>query len=175
MKISIVYFLLLFFVYNAQCQQKIIGQVIESGTEKGIPYASIIIQNKNYGIMSDSLGHFILEKDKLNDNSNIIISSLGYYQKVIPLSKLRIQKNIIQLDKKIYIIPEIYVRSNMPIFLGVSSKKSKQGFYMGIGTQIALYMNTSKKNQKIDAVGFYIKNKENSQQNLESEFMTKIR
>jgi len=146
-----------FLTINALCQQKVQGRVVENHTGKSIPYVNIVAKNKNFGTMTDSLGHFVIEIKNLNDSSSLIISSLGYYQKVVSLSKLKKHKNIIQLDKKIYTIPEINVCSGKPTYIGIKSKKSSQGFYMGIGTQIALYMNTPKKNQKIDEIGFYIK------------------
>lgn len=146
-----------FLTINALCQQKVQGMVVENHTGKGISYVNIVAKNKNYGTMTDSLGHFVIEKKNLNDSSYLIISSLGYYQKVVSLSKLEKQKNIIQLDKKIYTIPEINVYGGNPIYIGIKSKSSGHGFYMGIGTQIALYMSTPKKNQKIDEVGFYIR------------------
>lgn len=146
-----------FLTINALCQQKVQGRVVENHTGKSIPYVNIVAKNKNYGTMTDSLGHFVIEKENLNDSSYFIFSSLGYYQKLVSLSKLEKQKNIIQLDKKIYTIPEINVCDGKPTYMGIKSKRSGHGFYMDIGIQIALYMSTPKKNQKIDEVGFYIR------------------
>ena len=106
------------YIIEAQESDFIFSKLINSVNKTPISFATIIIKNKSKGLISNIDGGFIIpyELQKLNDT--LVISSIGYSTKVIPLSKLdKNYINLITLVEKIELLNEVIV---------VGSKKKKR-------------------------------------------------
>jgi len=59
------------------------GKVIDSATLEGIPFSHIKIDDTYWGVICDSLGFF---KVTVKPNQNLKVSSLGFAEKIIPVT-----------------------------------------------------------------------------------------
>jgi hypothetical protein len=94
------------------------GKLINSKDKTPISFATILIKNKTKGLISNIDGGFKIpyELQKLGDT--LVISSIGYSSKEIPLSSLHKNLiNLITLVEKIEILDEVIL---------ISSKKRKR-------------------------------------------------
>ena len=101
MKSLIILFLFLNSLMFAQILE-IEGKVIDSETKKPLPGANIYIQeNPAIGISADSLGDFTF-KHLLMNSQHLVISYLGYYTKIIPVSDIPVPGELtVKLEPKI--------------------------------------------------------------------------
>lgn len=87
-------------------QINVSSRIIEDKTESPVPYANIWIKNLNIGTTSDDNGYFSIKVDSLTQYDSIIVSSIGFNDTLIQISKI---KSILTLKPKIYQISEIAV------------------------------------------------------------------
>ncbi|MCG8412081.1 MAG: carboxypeptidase-like regulatory domain-containing protein [Bacteroidales bacterium] len=85
-------------------QKEINCKIIDIESTKPIPYANIWIKNTNIGVTSNHKGDFSLKIDNLHLNDSIIISSIGFNDTLIKISRIQ---STINLKPKTYQIPEI--------------------------------------------------------------------
>jgi hypothetical protein len=101
-------FLQLSFYTNAQ---SIKGKIADKETETGIPYATIQLTS-TYGTIANEEGSFALKVPENNEDS-LIISSMGYQQKIIPLNIIT-QNLIIYLEPTVIALDEVLLLNKMP-------------------------------------------------------------
>jgi hypothetical protein len=102
--------LLIVFLLSLSTQgQVIMNRVIDSKTQKGIPYASILFPETFTGTISDSLGYFEL-KNQLN-RKKVIILCIGYRDTLIDVENL--VKKPIQLTAKEYMLEDVTITGNL--------------------------------------------------------------
>ncbi len=111
------YFLLISSIFSIQAQEPINATLIDSTTQKTIPYATITL-NDSYGVISNNYGKFLihLEKETIPTDS-LFISCLGYETKhlavdifkdsIIFLTPKTIELNEVLVSKKNYNVDEI--------------------------------------------------------------------
>ena len=73
------------------------GKVVEAGTEKPLALASITLEDSNISTISNTEGEFLLKIPKNSANGSIVVSFLGYENRVIPVQQLKKNKNKIEL------------------------------------------------------------------------------
>ncbi|GAA4282358.1 carboxypeptidase-like regulatory domain-containing protein [Gaetbulibacter aestuarii] len=98
-------------IFSSQ-SQNITTQLIDKGTGKPIPYATIKTGTYS-GVISNEDGYFTLN---LNDNqiSEISISCLGYQTLTLTKADFRTSKGIIKLEENINQLDEVYVTNKYP-------------------------------------------------------------
>src|SRR6476660_4681949 len=84
LKISLTFYIVIFVFSGGYAQETgtIKGKVIEQTTKQPIAGATISIKNMQGGVISDSAGLFTI-KNIPEGNYSLIISSVGYQQKVL--------------------------------------------------------------------------------------------
>lgn len=96
----------LFLINTAFSQNKfIVGKIIDSNDKTGIPYASVVIYQENYGVSCDSNGFFSLKIPEKYNNSYLQFSSIGYKDSIIKIKdfenksiNIALQSNIFQFN-----------------------------------------------------------------------------
>jgi hypothetical protein len=88
------------------------GRILDSKTNKELAFATLSVIGTNIAGVSNSEGEFSLKiaKDKLN--ANLMISFLGYNNKVISLRELKPEKNQILLETSNITLGEVVVLTN---------------------------------------------------------------
>lgn len=100
MRIQIIYLLL--FTTSLCYTQSISGKVKDSVTQKNLKYANIVLMNGG-GTYSDEKGEFNFDV-KNNIYDTLMISSLGYKTKKIPLIKY---KGVEKINLNVFLIPKV--------------------------------------------------------------------
>lgn len=77
------------FSKSASSQISLQGRLIEQGSQKVVPFASVTITNSFIGTASDEDGRFFLKVGPEFEDGKIVISSLGYQNRSIPVDSLR--------------------------------------------------------------------------------------
>ncbi len=101
MKYIIILFLI-FSTFTFSQVQKISGKVIDSESKQILAKANIFVQENNLiGAASDLNGNFFLAGN-FNPNNNIVVTYIGYENKILPISFfISNRENIIQLTPKV--------------------------------------------------------------------------
>jgi hypothetical protein len=88
---------------------KVSGRVTEDDGKSPLPYASVTVEGTYIGTMTNREGNFDLIIPLLLQNSNIIVSSVGYKQKTIFLKNL-VSEPVIQMQSVSVKLREILVK-----------------------------------------------------------------
>ena len=87
------------------------GIVVDKNSGKPLAHASIVVSGSSISVVSNSDGEFSLKiPDELNQ-SVLTITFIGYSSKRMPVSDLKTEKNIIQLEPKPIQLPEVSIIS----------------------------------------------------------------
>ncbi len=87
---------------------RIYGRITDASTKEVIPYSSVRIRNTSHGCSSDNNGNFSFYAGSLSDT--LIISSIGYKEEKIPLSKIiKMPINVI-LEPVNYTLKEVTIK-----------------------------------------------------------------
>lgn len=109
--------LLLFSIYQNLTSQQKIGfkfSVIDSNTLKPIPYSQIILQKKQTAGCADQNGLIIIFLNNYDTNDTLIIGSIGYETKRIPINFfLQDKQSIIELNPKPLLLAEVKIYSEI--------------------------------------------------------------
>ncbi len=87
MRVFILVIIVLLTSLSSVSGRNICGVVSDENGE-GLPYSVIKIKNKNFGILSDSIGSFMLSSGKLSYQDTLQISYLSYNPEEIALSEI---------------------------------------------------------------------------------------
>ncbi len=110
----------LFFLSGAMCllalstqaQMTMQGKVLDSVTQKGIPYANIGFPSYSIGTSTNEEGEFIFKVPKERVNDTLVLSSIGYATVKILLKSLDGPKNLTVLMKPFTInLNEVVIKS----------------------------------------------------------------
>ena len=113
MKNKIAYWLILssiivFQVNQSFCQiTKVRGTVIDSATNKPIPFANVTFKNSTIGIITNTDGEYFLETRSTYDS--IIVSFVGYKQKSHSVQKNKYQEINFSLERTIFELDEVVI------------------------------------------------------------------
>ena len=84
------------------------GKIIDSSTKKAIPYVSVRIKNSSSGSSSDDNGNFSFLSHIKEDT--LIVSSLGYEEKMIAIDYGTEMPMVIKLKQADYDLPEVVIK-----------------------------------------------------------------
>jgi len=87
------------------------GKVVDAATLEGIPYSHIKLDDTYWGVICDSLGFF---KVRVKDNQNLKVSSLGFAEKMIPITEEITDGSAFQelhLDRTSYMLEDVDIYS----------------------------------------------------------------
>ena len=106
----------LFLVTNAQSVD-IQGVLMDSATQKPVPYANIGIAEKNLGTVSDENGRFSLAVPDSLAKHDLTISRIGYQKMTIAINSFG------KLNDTLLLIPETYELQEVTISVGKMREK----------------------------------------------------
>ncbi|WP_321347882.1 STN and carboxypeptidase regulatory-like domain-containing protein [uncultured Draconibacterium sp.] len=89
------------------------GKLIESRKDRSIPFASVSIQKKPIGTISNTDGEFLLKVHPSYIRDTIIISCMGYEQKLLPANQL-LDEDLFILEPASIKIKEVKVTAVTP-------------------------------------------------------------
>ncbi len=95
---------------------KISGRVVEKDGKTPVFYASVTIEGTYIGTMTNHEGNFDLKIPYLMRSNNIIISSVGYKQKIIPVKELA-KVLVVKLQEESIHLREILVKPADPRYI----------------------------------------------------------
>lgn len=103
------------------------GSILDSKTKYELIYASISVAGTSISTISNSEGKFAIKVPKDKENASLIISFLGYKNKVVTIKDLKSEKNIIYLEPSSTVLEEVFVklRDVKTIFAGVLNNRSQ--------------------------------------------------
>jgi len=93
------------------------GKIIDGKTKKPLEFASVVLNNTNISTISNIDGEFSLKVPSNLLDNNLTLTYLGFNSKVIPLSKLHSDKNIIKLEESFETLPNVNLTTKDPIFI----------------------------------------------------------
>ena len=101
------------------------GSILDSKTRNELIFASITVSGTSISTISNSEGKFSIKIPTEKQNSNLIISFLGYNNKVVPINELKPEKNVLYLEPSNTILEEVVVKmmDAKNIFLGVLNSR----------------------------------------------------
>jgi hypothetical protein len=97
------------------------GTILDSKTRNELIFASITVSGTSISTISNSEGKFSIKIPNEKQHLNLIISFLGYKNKVVPIGDLKPEKNLLYLEPSDTILEEVVVKMTdaKQIFLGV--------------------------------------------------------
>jgi hypothetical protein len=103
------------------------GTILDSKTKNELIFASITVSGTSISTISNSEGKFSIKIPNEKQNLSLVISFLGYKNKVVPISELKAEKNMLYLEPSDTILEEVVVKMTdaKQIFLGVLKNRSQ--------------------------------------------------
>jgi hypothetical protein len=101
------------------------GAILDSKSKNELIYASITVSGTTISTVSNSEGKFAIKVPTDKQNSSLIISFLGYKNKVVPIKDLKPEKNLLYLEPSNTILEEVVVNVTdaNTIFMGVLNNR----------------------------------------------------
>ncbi len=101
------------------------GSILDSKTRNELIFASITVSGTNISTISNTEGKFSIKIPTEKQNLNLVISFLGYKNKVVPIKELKSEKNVLYLEPSNTILEEVVVKvaDAKNIFLGVLNNR----------------------------------------------------
>lgn len=103
------------------------GSILDSKTKNELIYASITVSGTTISTISNSEGKFSIKVPTENQNASLVVSFLGYKNKVLSINELKSEKNIVYLEPSNTVLEEVVVklRDAKKIFSGVLNNRSQ--------------------------------------------------
>ena len=122
------------------------GIVVEGNTKKPLEFASLNVNETNISTISNSKGEFILKVPKKFRKNSITVTFLGYTSKVLNLSELRRENNIIRLETYIEELSEVSINTkDAPALIKEVLKRKEQNYASDNLIMTAFYREAIKK------------------------------
>ena len=86
------------------------GRIVDKNSGRPVVYASMIISGTNTGTVANMEGEFIIKIPHKNLHDSIVISSIGYKNKVLRVEELSPEKNLIKLEAASIQLSEVNIR-----------------------------------------------------------------
>jgi hypothetical protein len=161
------FFILIFFSSSMVLAQTILkGAVIDTVTNKPVPYVSIGIISKPDGTVSNASGEFEITLDeKITDNDTVVFSSIGYQSKAFLVGDLKRKfKEVplsISLKKSVYELKQVVIASKHAHakILGYETNSKLFGLGFGtnsLGSQGGVRIPIKHPNTNIESLSFFI-------------------
>lgn len=103
------------------------GAILDSKTKNELAFASITVSGSNISTISNSEGKFLIKIPTDKQDANLVISFLGYKDKVVSIKDLKQEKNILYLEPINMLLKEVVVNvfDANKLFLNVLNNRSK--------------------------------------------------
>ena len=103
------------------------GTILDSKTKNELTFASITISRSNISTISNSEGNFLIKIPTDRQDASLIISFLGYTDKVVSIKDLKQEKNLLYLEPVNILLKEVVVNvmDANKIFSNVLNNRSK--------------------------------------------------
>ena len=101
------------------------GSILDSKTKNELIFASITVSGTSISTISNTEGKFSIKIPTEKQNLNLVISFLGYKNKVVPIKELKSEKNVLYLEPSNTILEEVVVKvaDAKNILLGVLNNR----------------------------------------------------
>jgi len=124
------------------------GKIVEAKTGKSLPYSSVSVLHKGFGVISNKDGFFVIQVPDEFKRDTLVISYMGYYQKKVLISALQPFQTF-GLHEKIVSLPEILIRNTSASGLVKKAiSKISSNYYTEPFTIRGFYREIVKKNKK---------------------------
>lgn len=124
------------------------GLIVDRKTGEPLAFASLNVIGTNISVVSNSEGQFLLKLSKENLNPKVLVSFIGYKNKIFLLADLKPEKPRIELDPTAVQLPELSVTSRDAAELMQAVLDKKGNNYSETQTLMtAFYRETIKKNR----------------------------
>jgi hypothetical protein len=101
------------------------GTILDSKTKNELAFASISVSGSNISTISNNDGKFLIKIPLEKKNESLIISFLGYIERVISIKDLKQEKNILYLEPVNVLLKDVVVMDANKIFTNVLNNRSK--------------------------------------------------
>ncbi|MHA8090439.1 carboxypeptidase-like regulatory domain-containing protein [Aquirufa antheringensis] len=101
------------------------GSVLDSKTRNELIYASITVSGTTISTISNSEGKFSIKVPAENQHATLLISFLGYRNKVVSIQDLKPEKNVLYLEPSTTFLEEVVVKGGdaKNIYAGVLANR----------------------------------------------------
>jgi hypothetical protein len=122
------------------------GFILDSKSKKELAFATISVLGTNISSVSNSEGEFSIKIPRENSNADLMVSFLGYRNKIISLKELQPEKNQILLESFNIALGEVIVSTNdaEKLFNQVMSKR-EQNYGNDLNLMTGFYRETIRK------------------------------
>jgi hypothetical protein len=145
--------------------QKLSGTVLDSQTNKPLPYVHIGVMDKNMGVISAENGKFEIDLSKADKNDQLLFSMLGYEIVKMRIADISVFDHAeIKLVQKLQQLKEVVVHNKKlkPIKLGrftpshttIGHSRTEE---LGLGGEWGLQISNNGKKYWIDDVQFHLR------------------
>lgn len=90
------------------------GKIIDAQTKKALVFASVAVEDENTATITNLDGNFLIKISKDSKSQNLFVSFLGYYNLTYPLSKLKVEGNVLELKPAVITLNEVQVFPDAP-------------------------------------------------------------
>ena len=103
------------------------GTILDSKTKNELAFATITVSGSNMSTISNSEGKFLIKIPIDKQDASLIISFLGYNEKIISIKDLKPEKNLLYLEPVNFLLKDVVVNvmDANKIFTNVLNNRSK--------------------------------------------------
>jgi len=132
---------------NTQAYNQYKGEVLDSETKKPLVFASLAIEDSNISTITNTEGEFSLKVPKDIGEVNVLISFLGYKNKIIPLSQFKDGKNKVLMDISVVQLSEVNlsVPKDARVLVRETLRRKGDNYFKDPTVMTAFYRETIKK------------------------------
>ena len=91
------------------------GVVVDAKTEKSLEYASVAVSNSNISTISNLEGVFLVKVPNSLQGENVIVSYLGYQNKIVPLSSFDGTEFKVKMEESFEKLPDVNIVEADPL------------------------------------------------------------
>lgn len=131
---------------DSSSYQQFKGAILDSKSKDELVFASITVLGTTISTVSNSEGKFSIKVPLEKLNGSLLISFIGYKNKVVPIKELKAEKNVLYLESSHTLLKEVVVNSTdaNKIFLGVLANRA-QNYGVDPIQMIGFYRETIRK------------------------------
>lgn len=102
------------------------GSILDSKSKNELIFASITVSGTAISTISNSEGKFSIKVPSDKQNASLVVSFLGYKNKIVAIKDLKPEKNVLYLEPSNTILEEVVVKATdaKKIFLGVLANRA---------------------------------------------------
>jgi len=124
------------------------GKVMDRMTGTPLSYANIGVYNKSIGTISNEDGEFVLKLHRRHLNDTLVVSYMGYKNRLIPIDQYP-DSSVIKLEEKLYTIQEVIVRTfDADLIMNEALARIGENYYFKPITATGFYRESIKRKDK---------------------------